>query len=160
MAEFLRTLSVTDSDYAMVSFPLKNTLSPHGTVSRGICKVNQKNFLQEVVEHTQIQRKENKIFSAESLAPLSPELPVSMNFWGFTPTIFSWLSEQFIEFLRAHRTNLEKVEYYIPTAIDEGIKKGRFTVRVLPSEAQWFGITHRQDVEWVQRELPVLKVSS
>ena len=156
LAEFLQNIPENSTQHAMVAFLLKNTLSPYGPVSRGICKIQEQDFLKDVTEHTQIVVKENKVYNHDIFLPeIFPETLVSMNFWGFTPGIFPWIEEQFIEFLQQEKA-LESAEFYIPKVIDEGIKRGKFTLKVLKSQEKWAGVTYREDIDWVKKILPVV----
>jgi len=124
-------------DYAMVGFRLANTLSPNGTVSRGICTA-QHGRLVSIVEE--------KAIAAPDVGPggrFSGSELVSMNFWGFTPAIFDGLEAGFRSFLAAAPE--PKAEFYLPAAVSAQIAAGAATVHVLPSEDSWFGITYRED---------------
>ena len=140
-----------ENDYAMVAFEIGKTLSEHGFVCRGVCKTGIGNYLENVVERTWIERKPEGIVykdEKEKFIPLSDEVVVSMNFWGFTPSFFGYLKAGFREFLQDSGENL-KAEYYIPTAVNRLIQEGIATVRVLPCAAKWYGITYKEDKEMV-----------
>jgi len=135
------------ADYAMVGYKLSNTLSEFGSVSRGICETGGDNWLKSVTERTKIQRTGGKIVdmrSDGSLLPLEEDVPVSMNFWGFTPSVFEHIEKEFKLFLDAERENL-KSEFYIPSLVDNLINSGRAQVKVLRTSALWFGITYKED---------------
>ncbi|NUM36432.1 MAG: nucleotidyltransferase [Candidatus Brocadiae bacterium] len=156
LAEFLRNIPKNSTQHAMVAFLLQNTLSPYGTVSRGICKTEGKDYLKEVTECTRLSLKENKVYNSDILLPdAGPNSPVSMNFWGFSPSIFPWIEQQFCEFLQKEK-DLEKAEFYIPKFVDNGIKTAKFTVKVLESQEKWAGVTYREDLDWVKKILPAL----
>ncbi|NTW25152.1 MAG: nucleotidyltransferase [Lentimicrobium sp.] len=143
------------ADYAMVAYELQNTLSDFGTVSRGECATDENNLLQSVTERTQIEKTgENIVYrdpdGRETI--LKAKTPVSMNFWGFTPDFFNHLEAQFIDFLKTNGDNL-KSEFYIPTVVDQLIKKGRKKVKVLSNSGQWFGITYKEDKPLVIKKL-------
>jgi hypothetical protein len=132
---------------SMVGYILRNTLSPHGTVNRGICALKAGN-LQGVEEYTAIGHDADGALRGENLknerVVVSPEAVVSMNFWGFTPAIFAPLEARFEAFLQA-RGNEEKSEYYLPSLVDSLIQDGAITCPVLQTESPWFGVTYPDD---------------
>ena len=145
------------SDYCMVGYVLKNTLTENGTVSRGVCKV-ENGYLVDVVEHTKISRAGDI-----AICPMNDEtveIPldavVSMNCWGFTPDIFSKVTEGFKRFLAEDNGDIKR-EYYLPFAVKEIMDKGECTVRVYSSADPWYGVTYREDREAVVRSLSELK---
>lgn len=150
MAQYL-SLRGNLTEYSMVGYQLKNTLSAHGSVSRGVCKISPKGFLEEIRERTNITRKGKEVFYMESneLFPLHDNSVVSMNFWGFTPKIFQQIEEGFSNFLKQH-INDPKSEYYIPTLIDELICSQSARVKVLSCNSRWFGVTYREDKDYVK----------
>lgn len=136
-----------NTDYAMVAYELKNTLSDFGTVSRGVCTVDKDQWLESVVEHTKIARENNRIFnteSNESKKTLDDGTLVSMNFWCFKHSFFDQLDLHFRRFIAENITNLS-AEFYIPSAVDSLIKSKEARVKVLQNKGQWFGITYKQD---------------
>lgn len=153
MAEFLNA-SAGAYEYAMIGYHLYNTLSEHGTVSRGICLTDQDGYLTGVVERTKIKREEEGIFfyEQEGRFPLREDSPVSMNFWGLKPSVFPYLQEGFAEFLRING-NDPKAEYFIPTVINDNILRGKITTKVLSCNASWFGITYREDKPKVKQQM-------
>ncbi|WP_309382328.1 nucleotidyltransferase family protein [Cerasicoccus frondis] len=148
------TPSLDASQCAMVGYPIVNTLSPHGTVNRGVCQLNV-NLLKTVEEHTQIAQRDG-VIRGKNLAgcevTIPNDAPVSMNFWVFAPSFFEVLESHFISFLEAHGTEL-KSECYIPTVVDELIAKGQATCKVLPTTGEWFGVTYPEDKPAVQKRL-------
>ncbi len=145
MAEFLSASSDPD-EYAMIGYQLNKTLSEHGSVSRGVCMTDDRGFLSGVVERTRIQRDPDGIFFYEpgGRFPLAESTPVSMNFWGFKPGVFPLLREGFSQFLR-DRGGEPRAEYFIPLLVNENIRNGRITTRVLSCDSPWFGVTYRED---------------
>ena len=141
----------------MVGYTLRNTLSPHGMVNRGICELKG-DKLQSVQEYTAIGKDVGGQLSGENLlserVPLSDEAVVSMNFWGFTPAIFEPLEVHFEAFLQA-RGQEPKSEYYLPSLVDSLIKAGEVECSVLQTESPWFGVTYPEDkarvVECIQK---------
>jgi UTP-glucose-1-phosphate uridylyltransferase len=129
-------------DYAMVGYTLRNTLSEHGSVSRGVCECDVNDYLQAVTELTKIET-QGRGAQAEGRALSGDEL-VSMNFWGFTPALFPQLRERFEEFLRRGGREL-KSECYIPTTVNELVASGAARVKVLRTPASWFGVTYKED---------------
>lgn len=153
MAEFLiKPQSGETAHLAMGGFVLRNTLSEHGYVARGICEVNDQGLLQKVTEHTKITPSAEGAVSTHddgTTTQLTGNEWVSMNFWGFTPALFPALEEGFAQFL-TERKDDAKAEFYITAAIDDMMNDGIADVRVLPSEARWFGVTYREDKAAVQ----------
>lgn len=145
IAGFLNKSKNDDTGYAMVGYKLKNTLSEHGTVSRGVCRVIS-GFLTDVVERTSIRRKDDVVvFEDEGEEQVIDEdAVVSMNFWGFTPKYFKQSEEDFRKFIAENADQL-KAEFYIPTVVNNLIKSGKATCRMLTSEDQWFGVTYQED---------------
>jgi len=159
MAKYLRTIDKNSFNFSMMAYLLKNTISDHGFVSRGECKVDEKGFLTEVTERTHIEKKEGHLVfkdEKENLIPIDENTIVSMNFWGFTPRCFEFADSFFDEFLENNRDNL-KAEYFIPLIVNEFIKENMASVRVLTSEAKWFGVTYKEDKELVEKEIRQLK---
>lgn len=148
MAGFLRNSKEGQTGrYAMCGYLLKNTLSKHGSVSRGICKADPDGYLISVEEHTKISMDNTGRILSEhdtGVTPLSPNDIVSMNFWGFTPDIFTQTEQSFKAFLEKQGFEL-KSELYIPVVVDQLIRAGTATVKVLKSEASWFGVTYSED---------------
>lgn len=138
------------TNHYMVAYYLKNTLSPHGFVSRGVCEVQSNGFLKDVTEHTKISLQNGNVFYEKDgqEIQLAPDLPVSMNFWGFQPSYFDWLDELLADFFDKSEQAL-KSEYFIPTVVNALIKNGNEGVKVLKSSSQWFGITYREDKQTV-----------
>lgn len=138
---------------AMVGYLLKNTASLHGAVSRGICAVED-GHLRSVRETKRIQ-----LYSDGSLRdltadrPLDPESPVSMNYWGFMPSIFPVLKDYFDRFLRGEGGRDPKSECLLPIMVDDLLRAGELEVSVLQSADKWFGMTYREDRETVAEEL-------
>lgn len=135
------------SDFAMVGYVLRNTLSEHGSVSRGVCKLDADGDLIEVVERTTIEKKGNGAVAVDDPAnpvELTGDEYVSMNLWGFTPSYFDALENGFCAFLTA-RGNELKSEYYIAIPVTEMLESGKATVKVLPTQDSWFGITYPED---------------
>jgi UTP-glucose-1-phosphate uridylyltransferase len=145
MLEFLTT-QVSQNEYAMCGYQLGNTLSEFGSVSRGVCAIDCNNYLQEVNERTSIIKAEDTITYTENNVhfPLKATDVVSMNFWGFHPSLFTHLNEKFTAFL-TKRGNELKSEFYIPFVVDDLMKENKVKTKVLESDAKWFGVTYQED---------------
>ena len=142
-----RHLTSGTPDYAMVGFILKKTLSDHGTVARGVSRVDANNYLTHIVEMMKIERDGT---GAKDTGPdgkittLTGDEAVSMNFWGFTPALFPQLRVEFEKFLKRAGTE-QKSECYIPATVGELVTSGRAKCKVLRSSDSWFGVTYRED---------------
>lgn len=134
------------SHFSMVGFYLKNTLSDHGSVSRGVCTCGPDGKLSSVTEMTKIFKTATGAENRETNppAPLTGDEVVSMNFFGFTPEIFEHLRQAFTEFLTANGQDL-KAECYVPKQVDDLIQCGKADVTVLESNDSWFGVTYPED---------------
>ncbi len=144
--------------FAMVGYKLELTLSENGSVARGICDVAADGTLKGVTEMTKLVRAGDVAENREDpAAPVQVPLDarVSMNLWGFTPGLFTELEARFPKWL-AENGAKEKSEWYIPFVVDELIKEGRATCKVLPTESSWFGVTYREDKPFVMAEIKKL----
>lgn len=137
-------------DYCMVGFRLQNTLTENGTVSRGICEV-ENGHLKSVTERTKIldcKYTEDDVNWTE----LPPDCIVSMNMWGFTPDIFDYIEKDLNEFF-AQKISVPKVEYYLPTVVSNILAQGKKQLSVLVAEDRWYGVTYKEDKESVVEAL-------
>ncbi len=135
------------SEFFMAGYKLKNTLSDHGTVSRGYCQVDNNNFLSQITELTKVQRKagnEVVFVKNDKEETLDDSSFVSMNFWGFTQNIFATSEELMQEFVRDNHAD-PKSEFLIPDVVDKMIQDKTATVEVLPTDEQWIGVTYKED---------------
>ena len=135
-------------DYCMTGFVLKNTLSPHGHVARGVCEVDGEGLLVEVTERTKIRRFDDGVKYAEDAGEwvrLSAESIASMNMWGFTLSVFNELEARFARFVEEQGADLE-AEFFMPEVVGELVREGKARVRVLHTDENWFGVTYREDV--------------
>jgi len=142
-----RYLQSDPLNYSMVGFVLRNTLSDFGPVSRGVCQTDGNDFLQGIVELTNIVRDGAHAMNTDAagrVTKLSDDEVVSMNMWGFRPHIFEQLREMFQEFLRRSGSDLSS-ESYLPSAVNELVLAGRAHVKVLRTNDLWCGITYRED---------------
>ena len=151
LADYFSTTNIDSSDYAMCGFILRQTLSDHGSVARGVCSVDMNGYLTGVEELTKIEKSGNAAINFNpdgSQRDLTGDEIVSMNYWGFTPTIFSHLERLFKEFLDEHISE-EKSEFYLPFAVNDLIGENISKVKVLKTPDSWFGVTYRPDREKV-----------
>ena len=133
--------------YCMVGFRLEKTVSEHGSVARGICRVDDHGFLREIVERTRVYLDRGKIVFGDddgSVQELDPAATVSMNLFGFTPDFFSHVEMIFSDFIRENLDN-PKAELFIPIVIDRLINSGEARMSVLRTPEAWFGVTYQED---------------
>lgn len=144
--DYLTKESVKD-EICMVGFVLKNTLSDNGTVTRGVCKVNESNMLVEINETHDIEKTEDgAVVKCESGdKKIDVDSPVSMNMWGLRPDFFTILENGFVEFLENMDATDLKSEYLLPTIIGGFLEEKKLSVRVLQSKDKWFGVTYKED---------------
>lgn len=138
---------VSDTNYAMVGYILKNTLSDHGHVSRGISVPDNEGNLDTITERTNIYRKGDVVIyrdENDTHHELDENSYVSMNFWGFSPAFFDEAEKQFRDFVEDNRNN-QKAEFFIPLVVDELMNSGKVKVKILESNAKWMGVTYRED---------------
>ncbi len=153
MYDYLCTACDKDGvyDFSMMGYKLENTLTEAGTVARGVC-VDKDGYLTEIEERLKIGWKDGKIAYTEDDGETWTEVPmgttVSMNFFGFTPALMKELDDRFPAFLdKALKENPLKGEYLIPRTVGDLVNEGKATVRILPSEDKWFGVTYHEDKE-------------
>jgi dTDP-glucose pyrophosphorylase len=147
--------AVDPQAHAMVAFRLRNTLSEHGTVARGVCVTTPDGHLASIREHSAIARRGGGIhekLGAGSVSTFSGNERVSMNLWGFRPELFAELETRLAAFLREHHHDV-KAEYQLPRVIDQLIHERRATVTVLDTDETWFGVTYREDRDSAQARL-------
>ncbi|HEY8929927.1 MAG TPA: sugar phosphate nucleotidyltransferase [Mucilaginibacter sp.] len=157
MAKFLTT-EVTDSQYAIIGYQIDKTLSDYGTVSRGVCKVDDAGNMVEINERTEVYFKEDGSVAYKDATgehALSNDTRVSMNFWGFTPAVFKQSEPMFREFVAANENN-PKSEFFIPIVADNLIKSGEASFKVIPTASKWFGVTYKEDKPIVQKSISEL----
>ncbi|WKK66118.1 sugar phosphate nucleotidyltransferase [Lutimonas zeaxanthinifaciens] len=159
MAAYLQSIDKNSHDFSMMAYLLKNTISEHGFVSRGECAVDDNGFLTNVVERTHIEGIDGDLMRKDDdggFIPIDENTVVSMNFWGFTPKCFEYTESLFDSFLEENKDNL-KSEYFIPLIVNGYLENGTGSVKVLTSDAKWFGVTYKEDKESVQKEIQALK---
>lgn len=158
LARELSRPDLEKGNYFMVGYKLGNTLSEQGAVSRGICSTNAEGFLLDVVERTHIERTGGVVKYKDengSLVPVDENVPVSMNFWGFTPDFFEYTEKLMSDFFSNQIGNV-KAEFYIPTVVNRAIKDGVARCKVLETKASWFGVTYPGDRPLVVAKLKEL----
>lgn len=142
-------------DICMVGFVLENTLSEHGAVTRGVCKIDENHMLTDIEETFDILKKGEaavgRVDEQEYSLPL--HTPVSMNMWGLHPKFFRVLEQGFREFLKDLEPEEIKKEYLLPKVIGDLIRKENAQVKVLESKDQWFGVTYQEDKEYVVQSI-------
>lgn len=158
LGEFLKNLDPKSSNFSMVGFTLKNTLSEHGSVARGVSQTDANGFLTYIDEKTKIFKTATGAENREEGKPVQPltgNEPASMNMWGFTPQLFVHLDRIFKEFLDKSGKEL-KSECFIPMTVGQLVTEKHATVKVLRTDSAWFGVTYKEDKPIVQESLQKL----
>jgi len=142
-----------EKNYAIIGYDLTKTLSDHGTVNRGVCSLDHSGNLVGITERINIGMKDGKITVDDGKEPkeLSWNTRVSMNFWCFDPSYFSYTQKLFREFLRQHGMDI-KSEFFIPIVADQFIQEGG-KIEVIPTSSSWFGVTYKEDAPFVEKSL-------
>jgi len=147
--------------FALAGYKLANTLTENGTVARGVCQVDADGYLSGIDERLKIERRDGQIAYTEDeevWIPIPEDAVTSMNLWGFTPSFLDAIRDGFPGFLDAGlAADPLKAEYLLPRKIDELLKSGRATVKVLPTDERWYGVTYREDKPGVVAALQSLK---
>jgi len=144
-----------DKNYCIVGYKMGNTLSDHGHVNRGVCRINDNNNLVNIVETRKIEKRPDGIFAPAERGmevEFTGDEIVSMNLFGFKPTCFSYLEEEFINFIKRSAGDIN-AELDIPTSLDVYVKQGEISIKVLMTEERWFGVTYREDRPFVVSSL-------
>jgi len=146
-----------EKTYAIIGYPLDKTLSDFGTVSRGVCQVDANGKLLAINERTKIFKKNGAILyeDGDKLESLTSKTSVSMNFWCFHPSVFEHAAQLFDTFMKDSLLDL-KSEFFIPIIADSFIKERGGNILVIPTEAQWFGVTYKEDAPSVKENLQKL----
>lgn len=148
------------SEYAMVGYKLRNTVTENGYVARGICEVETGRLL-GITERTHIEKRgENAAYTEDgvSFVDVSGESTVSMNFWGFSTQMLDELAARFPEFLDENlEKNPLKCEYFLPFVANEQLAEGKATVQVLDCNETWYGMTYREDLDSVRSAISAMK---
>lgn len=154
-ARHFLTMEARPNLQGIIGYPLPNTLSEHGSVSRGVCQLDANQHLIGIDERLKLYRENGQIVYEEpdgSKHPVAEQSMASMNFWCFTPEILPYIRQEFETFLNAH-FNEPKSEFLIPYVADQYVKTGRGKIKVIPTDAQWFGVTYKEDAPVVERNL-------
>jgi dTDP-glucose pyrophosphorylase len=155
LGKFLQKADPKGMDFAMVGYALKNTLSPHGSVSRGLCRVTPGGLLKNVEEHSGIAVKGKALEGLDCKGKkkrLTGKETVSMNLWGFTPGIFGALDKALVAFLKKKAKD-PKAECYLPTVVDDLIQKKKAKVQVISTGDAWYGLTNPEDKMYVYEQM-------
>lgn len=152
IADFL-TNNCSADHYAMIGYTLKNTLSDHGHVNRGICSTDENGYLTTVVEREKIQKDEHGVIffpdKADETKHILPEdALVSMNYWGFHPSYFDALETHFRTFVEDNKDK-PRAEFYIPFVVNKQLNNNEIKLSVIPNDEQWYGVTYREDKDVV-----------
>ena len=163
IADFLIKNQENKGNYAMVGFPVGNTMTKNGGVSRGVCEKDSEGYLSSIVERKSISYNKNGdiVFTGEDGVEykLDPQTPVSMNMWGFTPDYFTYAEKAFEDFLQKE-LHTPKAEQVIPDVIDTLITNKKATVKVLNTDSKWFGVTYAEDRDNVMERFRELHETS
>lgn len=146
-----------ENEYAMIGYNVKNTMSENGSVKRGICSKDDKNYLKNLVESS-IEKKDDKIIATSledknNKFEVTADTLVSMNFFGFHPSIFSYLEDEMIDFFKNHKNDLETCEFLIPTSVFKRIDENKIKVKVIDTDEKWHGVTYKEDKEDLVRAI-------
>ena len=150
-----------DSEHAMVAYRIKNTVTENGSVSRGVCSIDENGFLEDVVERLHIEKRgEHAAYTldGENFIHLDKDTPVSMNMWGFKESISREFINGFPAFLNENlKTNPLKCEYFLPSVVKNMMAEKKGSVKVLTSEDKWHGVTYKEDKQEVVDAIAKLK---
>jgi NDP-sugar pyrophosphorylase family protein len=151
------TKECNEKTYCILGYELANTLSENGTVSRGVCSIDAQNVLTQINERTKIYRKDGQIVFEEDgvETPLAEDTRVSMNFMCFAPNFINLCEQEFDKFLENQGQEL-KSEFYIPFVTGQFSNLGLGDVKVIPTNAKWFGVTYKEDAPTVKESIDAL----
>lgn len=155
-ADFLKN-KCSEKQYAIIGYELAKTLSEHGTVSRGVCEVDEKHNLVSIKERTKIYREQDEIIYEDETGKhsVSSASSVSMNFWCFHPALFQPTHQLFLQFVKANLENL-KAEFFIPLMAEDFIENHGGRINVIPTSSKWFGVTYKEDAPSVKASVDKL----
>lgn len=157
---YMKSVTGSANQYCMVGYDIENTLTAHGLVSRGICKVDSDGYLLNIKERTHIKRFLNLVKytndGGKSWIGIVHGSIASMNIWGFQTNIFAELEQGLYQFLNDPKIDLEEAEYFLPTVVQKLIKGKKAMVKVLSTRDRWFGVTYQEDKSNAQREIKKL----
>lgn len=160
---YLSCLDNNSDDYGIISYKVINTLTENGSVKRGICEVNDKEYLKKLTECK--VEKVNNIITASPLDgrdsfEVKSNTPVSMNFLLFTPTIFDYIEKLFPKFFEDNKDNMLTSEYLIPEVLGDLVRDGKATAKVIETTASWYGVTYKEDIPDVKSAINDLVVNN
>lgn len=158
LAGQLKKMEGKERNYCMIGYLLGNTLSEGGTVARGVCEIKEESYLEQIVERTEIKRIDGiPAYRDEqnNWHRLTDTTPVSMNMWGFTPDYFKLAEENFASFLKLN-SDKPNSEYLIPNEVNTLLKKNEIRVKLIPTPANWFGVTYATDRPEVVSQIAAL----
>ena len=146
--EYLSKVDESSSEYGMVGYKVANTLTENGSVKRGVCNVDNNGYLTNLTE-SKVERVNNEIIASpldgSKAFTVKDDDTVSMNFLLFTPSIFNYIEEGFPEFFDNNKDNLLTAEYLIPDVLSNLIKNNKASTKVIPTSANWYGVTYKED---------------
>lgn len=154
--EYLSKVDESSSEYGMIGYKVANTLTENGSVKRGVCNVNNNGYLTNLTE-SKVERVNNEIIASpldgSKAFTVKDDDTVSMNFLLFTPSIFNYIEEGFPEFFDNNKDNLLTAEYLIPDVLSNLIKNNKASTKVIPTSANWYGVTYKEDAPGVKRAI-------
>lgn len=156
MVKFLTT-DITDTNYAMIGYEIGKTLSDYGSVSRGVCQVDEHGILVDINERTKVFKEAGTIVfeQDDKQYPLAVDTRVSMNFWGFTPAVFQITEDLFRDFVEQNKEK-PKAEFFIPLIAEYLVKSRKAEFQVVPTDSKWFGVTYKEDKPIVKASIDQL----
>ena len=149
-ADFLNN-ECSKKQYALIGYELEKTLSDHGSVSRGVCQVDENHNLVSIKERTKIYKENNTIIYEDEAGKhtVPSDSSVSMNFWCFHPDLFSTTQQLLLDFVQANNDNI-KAEFFIPIIAEDFMENRYGHISVIPTSSQWFGVTYKEDAPIVK----------
>ncbi|MCL2546873.1 MAG: sugar phosphate nucleotidyltransferase [Oscillospiraceae bacterium] len=161
VAKFLATMDKAQSPLqsCLIGYQAQNTMTEYGSVSRACCEMDADGNLISLTERTELQMRDGRLHDNITGEDLDADTPVSVTMFGLPPEILPLLWQEFEALLQAHKDDLSNVEFYLPTAIDALLKKGKLKMKVVPTESRWYGFTYREDREKVVAALSAMTES-
>lgn len=154
--EYLSKVDESSSEYGMIGYKVANTLTENGSVKRGVCNVDNNRYLTNLTE-SKVERVNNEIIASpldgSKAFTVKDDDTVSMNFLLFTPSIFNYIEEGFPEFFDNNKDNLLTAEYLIPDVLSNLIKNNKASTKVIPTSANWYGVTYKEDTPGVKEAI-------
>ena len=154
--EYLSKVDESSSEYGMIGYKVANTLTENGSVKRGVCNVDSNGYLTNLTE-SKVERVNNEIIASpldgSKAFTVKDDDTVSMNFLLFTPSIFNYIEDDFPEFFDNNKDNLLTTEYLIPDVLSNLIKNNKASTKVIPTSANWYGVTYKEDTPGVKRAI-------